>query len=433
MINLAAYKNSTLTALLVVLAMLLLCSCQRANAASVRVIELHGAIGPGEANFTSKQLALAWTAGDAGVILDLDSESGSPDAVGSILSDISAHSSQYPIAIYIHSHAVGPSAAIAVASKITAIDPGGVIGDATGTPVLLLKSAAGVSGRNAAIAAAFVSAEGAIPALNAVPGDTVTLTAPQALANGFADLSATGYTPILAKMGLANASLNVVQLDPYMSVAAWLSQGWVTIVLIVVGLLLIIAEMMTLHSWGLGGAIGAIIILLILTAHVIAGLGTWIGLALFFLGVGFLVIETHFLPGHGVSAIVGLGLIFLGFFLALGANAGTGGLVSVFAALLITIGTIVAFFLYLPKSKIWNKIGQNNRQSAESGYVSSEDFTGYLGQYGTALTVLRPVGTGEFSGVKLAVVSEDQFVSPGTQIRVVEVQGNKIVVKAAPE
>lgn len=423
-----------LVAVLVALAALSPGFTQRAMAATVRVIELHGSIGPGEASFADKQLTQAWKSGDSGVILDLDSQGGSTDSVSAILSSMAQHASQYPIAVYVHTHATGPASAIAVASKITAIDPGGVMGDAgDGTPVIFMKSAAGVSGRNSAIAAAFVKAESPIPALNLLPGDSITLTSQQALANGMVDLTATGYTPILAKMGIGSASLDVEQLDPYVSAAAWLSQGWVTILLIVIGLVLIIAEMMTMHSWGLGGVIGALVILLILTAHVMAGLGTWIGLALFFLGIGFLLVETHFLPGHGLSAIIGLALIFLGFFLALGANSGSGGVVSVLAALLITVGTVIAFFLYLPKSKIWNKLGQNNRQTAASGYVSSEDFTGYLGQYGTALTILRPVGTGEFSGVKLAVVSEDQFVSPGTPIQVIEVQGNRIVVKATSE
>jgi membrane-bound serine protease (ClpP class) len=424
---------SRLTGIAVFALLLLMTATTKALAASVRVIQLHGSIGPGEANFASKQMSEAYTEGDAGVIIDLDSENGSVDAASSVITSITQHASQYPIAVYVHTHAEGPAAAIAVASKLTVVDPGAILGNANGVPVDVLKSAAGLSGRNVALAAAFVKAESPMPTLNILPGDVATLTATQAVSNGMAEMSATGYTAILVRMGIPNASLSIHQVDPVMSVASWLSQGWVTILLIVLGLLLIIAEMLTFHSWGVGGAIGALVILLILTAHVIAGVGTWIGLALFFLGIGFLVIETHVLPGHGVSAIVGLGLIFTGFFLALGATSGTGGLVSIFAALLITLGTVVAFFLYLPKSRIWSRLGQNNSQTASSGYVASDDYTGYLGQYGTALTVLRPVGTGIFSGVKLPVVSEDKFVNPGTSIRVVEVQGSKIIVKAESE
>lgn len=400
------------------------------QASNVRVILVHGPIWPGQATFVEAQLSDAFKSGDSGAIVDLDSESGSADAVSSIMSSLSRHSAQFPIAVYVHTHATGPASAIAVASKLTAVDPSAIIGDAGGdTPAILLQSAAGASGRNPSIAAAFVRADSAIPSLNALPGDTVTLTAQQAQANGFAELIAPNYTPILVKMGLPNSSLTVEQIDPVVSFATWVAQGWVTIVLLVIGILLIIAEVMTLHSWGIGGIIGAFVILIILTAHVIAGLGTWIGLALFFAGIGLVVLESHVIPGHGISAIFGLGLIFFGFFLALG-SSGTTGTYSIIASLLATFGTVLSFFLYLPKSKVWNKIGQPMRQSATTGYVSSEDFTGYIGHKGTAATVLRPAGSGDFSGVRLSVVAEDGFVAAGTTIQIVEVQGNRIVIKA---
>ena len=46
-----------------------------------------------------------------------------------------------------------------------------------------------------------------------------------------------------------------------------------------------------------------------------------------------------------------------------------------------------------------------------------------------AVTLLRPSGTAEFDGVRLPVVSDGEFVSPGTAVQVVTVQGNRIVVR----
>ena len=59
------------------------------------------------------------------------------------------------------------------------------------------------------------------------------------------------------------------------------------------------------------------------------------------------------------------------------------------------------------------------RQTAAAGYVSSDDYTGFLGHVGIAVTLLRPSGTAEIEGVRLPVVSEGEFVSAGTAVQVV--------------
>ncbi len=54
---------------------------------------------------------------------------------------------------------------------------------------------------------------------------------------------------------------------------------------------------------------------------------------------------------------------------------------------------------------------------------------GFLGQRGVAVTLLRPSGTAEFDGVRLPIVSDGEFVPPGTSVQVVTMQGNRIVVR----
>ena len=42
--------------------------------------------------------------------------------------------------------------------------------------------------------------------------------------------------------------------------------------------------------------------------------------------------------------------------------------------------------------------------------------------------MLRPVGTADFDGVKLEVLAEGEFIEAGKPVRVVRVEGRKIVV-----
>jgi len=46
-----------------------------------------------------------------------------------------------------------------------------------------------------------------------------------------------------------------------------------------------------------------------------------------------------------------------------------------------------------------------------------------------ATTVLRPSGIVNFDGIKLDVVSEGEFIQPGSKVKIIKVEGRRIVVK----
>lgn len=402
----------------------------RADAPRVTVIDVHGAIWPGTATFVTQQIDDAWKSGAAGIILDLDTTRGSEDAAEAVKSAVLSRSRDLPIAAYVHDRALGPGSLIAISCKTLALSPGASLGGAANGGVKAdFRSAADATGRNPEVAAAFVSADSPLPSLGIKPTETLTLTTRQAQSVGYCDVVASDYPDVLAKMGLGSASLVPVHFDTWTAIALWVSQPWATILLLALGLALVIVEVMTWHSWGLAGLSGGALVLLIFAAHITVGTATWVGVVLFLAGVALMIFEAH-LPGHGLAVLGGLVLVFLGMYYALG-GAQTGALYSAAAALLTTIALISAFFIYLPRSPVWKKIGQPMRQTAAAGYVSSEDYTGFLGHIGIAATLLRPSGTAEIEGIRLAVVSEGEFIPAGTAIQVVLVQGSRVVVRAA--
>ena len=418
--------------LLILLLLLALGPSAHADPPRVVIINVHGAVWPGTAVFVRKQLDAAYQQGAAGVILDLDTTQGTPAAAEDIKKAVLEHAGSLPIAAYVHDRALGPGSLIAVACKTLALSPGASLGNAgDGSSKTEFKSAADATGRNPAVAAAFVSADTDLPALGVKGGDPLTLTAKQAQGAGYADAVASVTPEVLAKMGpgLVNAQTTTVNLDPWTAFSLWLTQPWATILLLAVGLTLVIVEMLTLHSWGVAGIVGGVLVATIFAAYITVGAATWVGILLFLAGAALLLVETHFLPGHGLPALAGLALIFTGMFFALGGTQ-AGGLVPAAAALLTTLALVIAFFLYLPRSGVWKRLGQPLRQTAAGGYVSGGDFTGYLGQIGVAVTLLRPSGTAEFGGVRLPVVTEGEFAAQGTPVQVVEVQGSRVVVRA---
>ena len=420
--------------ILAVLAALLLfgaMSASRADPPRVVVLNIHGTVWPGTAAFVRRNLDTAYQTGAAGVILDLDTTGGSPAAADEIKQAILDHQAAFPIAAFVHDRALGPGSLIAVACKTLVLSPAASLGAAGSAGKSDLRAAAEASGRNPALAAAFVSADGDLPALGVRAGDSLTLTAKQAQANGYADLVTALPADIPAKMGpgLAGASLSTVDLAPWNAAALWITQPWATVLLLVLGLALVLTEIVTLHTWGLAGIAGGVLVALIFAAYITVGAATGVGILLFLGGCALLLLETHVLPGHGWPAFLGLCLVFVGLFYALGGTQ-AGALYPAATALLATLAVLVGFFLYLPRSGVWKRLGQPLRQTALGGYVSSDDYTGYLGRRGLAVTLLRPSGTAEFDGIRLAVVSEGEFVSPGTPVQVVTVQGSRIVVRA---
>ena len=88
------------------------------------------------------------------------------------------------------------------------------------------------------------------------------------------------------------------------------------------------------------------------------------------------------------------------------------------------------FFLvkYLPKSTAFNKLVLSESEHAEKGFVSYPSDKDLVGKEGIAFTTLRPGGTAEINGRRIDVVAESEFITQGTKIKVVRVEGIKVVV-----
>jgi membrane-bound serine protease (ClpP class) len=429
---------------------LLFCACARSRGAEtspVFIIDVHDTVTQSQADFVTTKLAEAAREGASAVILDVDTLGGDLDAATRMSKAIISHDHDYVTVGYVHSKALSSGSLVTLSCKYIAMAPAATLGSAqphegysTGPagPEIMqwahheFQSVAEYRKRNPAIAEAWVTADTAIPGLVA-KGDILTLTTTNAPKYGYCDVVAADYPDILAYLHLTGSPIEHRTISWTQSVAIEIANPWVTILLLSIGLALVILEMMTLHSWGIAGLIGGLVVVTVFVAHIIAGTAGWIGLILFLGGIVLLLFETHVFPGHGLSAMAGLILIFAGLFLALGGGAAnTGAIYTSLTSIVFTIGIVIAFFIYLPKSRIWSKIGQNMQQKASTGYVTSADFTGYLGSSGVSVTLLRPSGIAEVGGARLNVVSEGAFVQPGSPVEVVAVQGNRVVVREVP-
>lgn len=154
----------------------------------------------------------------------------------------------------------------------------------------------------------------------------------------------------------------------------------------------------------------------------------WLAFLALLLGVIAFVLEALVFPGFGVSGIVGIILVGWGvLLLAVDVTQATAALV------LALIATIVIFILGLrmmSSYNMWYKLTLQNKQNSKEGYVApAPELSLFAGKEGVALTPLRPAGSAEVEGQRLDVVSEGEFIRAGMRVKVIKVEGTRIVVK----
>ncbi|MCL2866494.1 MAG: hypothetical protein FWF47_01895, partial [Clostridia bacterium] len=68
-------------------------------------------------------------------------------------------------------------------------------------------------------------------------------------------------------------------------------------------------------------------------------------------------------------------------------------------------------------------------ETVENGYRAAESGAAVPGMEGVASTVLRPTGIAVFGEERLNVMTNGDFINPGTPVVITATEGAKIVVK----
>jgi membrane-bound serine protease (ClpP class) len=221
----------------------------------------------------------------------------------------------------------------------------------------------------------------------------------------------------------------------------------VTVLLVVIGFTGLILEL-KVPGTAVPGIVSALCFILVFWAHTqFSGQIAVLGALLFILGLVLVLIEVFVLPGFGVAGVTGivlmlaaLGLATVG--LADGGLPTTGGdwvrLGSKVSQYLFGMigGTALAFGIarYLPHMPYANRMmllppGEQVRGAVEFVMPGVAEAAGLLGAVGLTMTVLRPAGSVQFGDLYIDVVSDGSFVPAGARVQVVEVEGNRIVVR----
>jgi len=131
-----------------------------------------------------------------------------------------------------------------------------------------------------------------------------------------------------------------------------------------------------------------------------------------------------FVPGGVLGVVGGLALIVA---LIVGFVAFPGYGLYVAVGILILVG--VAIFLWIklfPNSRMGRKMTVMHDMS--SSKATEDGLAALLGKEGEALSELRPAGFALIEGRRVDVVAEGRMIATGTKVRVIEVEGNRVIV-----
>lgn len=115
-----------------------------------------------------------------------------------------------------------------------------------------------------------------------------------------------------------------------------------------------------------------------------------------------------------------------------GISYAVGGENALYVAVVISLAVIailIYFIKYMGKSKFLKELVLFDKSTKERGYNSAENREYLLGKRGTVTGECRPAGTVLIDKKYIDAVTEGDYVKKGEIVEVVQVNGNRVVVR----
>ncbi len=362
-----------------------------------------------------------------------------------------------PVYVFINKDAASAGALISIACDSIYMAPGASIGAATvvtgGTGEAapdkyqsymrsIMRSTAEATGRDPRIAEAMVDENLEVDSISAA-GEVITFSTSEAIKYGYCTAQVSSIEEILERNGIKDYQITRFQLSFAEKVIALFLNPFISGLLILVMLGGIYFE---LQTPGVGFPLLAAVVALVmyLVPYYLNGLAEYWEIAVFLIGLVLIALEVFVIPGFGLAGISGLALTIGALVLIMLNNNSfdfffvdiSEVLEAALTALLGILGGIVLMFAgstRLTNSAAFRRISLQNKQYRTEGYVSKPQANGYIGQEGTAYTVLRPSGKIMIDEELYDAYTRGEYIDRGEKVVVVSDEGSSLRVKLAKD
>ncbi len=419
------------------------------NESTVYRVPVTGEIELGLAPYIQRAVKEAAEVGAAALILDIDTPGGRVDAA-EIISD-ALTDSEVPVYSLVNRRAYSAGALIALSTSRIYMRPASVIGaatpvDGTGTKApekivsamrSQMRALAESNGLEPEVAAAMVDEDIEIDGV-VESGKLLTLTTEEAVEIGYAE-AIEDLDALLVELGHEGATVVTLELNWAEHLVRFFSSSVVSPFLLSLGFLGLLIEIRT-PTFGLAGTMGLISLGLFFGSNMIVGLAGLEDVLIVGAGLVLLGIEAFVVPGFGIFGVAGIVAILAGLYMSLLGNIPTmpdftRAAWVLTSSMLLLIGSAWALIRTLPSS---SRLAESGifllaKTTSATGYESAEVRSDLVGKHGTAITDLRPAGTALVGNERIDVVSESEWISAGTPVKILSAEGYRHIVRSVSE
>ncbi len=399
---------------------------------SVYEVTLQGTVDAGLASLLRRAIATAEEAGADVLLVRITTLGGAVNAAVS-MKDMLLETQLTKVAL-ITGRSWSAGVLLTLACDHVFMAPGSSLGAAEPRPMdektisaikAEMEATASVYGRDPTIAAAMVDQRIEIPDLVAA-GELLTLTAERALEVDFIDgIEQTGEAALGA---LDLRSTQVISVEPTTIdiFAQYVTDPFIAPLILALGFAGILVEMFV-PGFGFPGGLGLLAFATYFIGHISAGYAGMSIALLFVAGIGLLAAEV-FVPGFGIMGIGGvLAMLASIYFASPTPAAATWSILAALGAVILTAGILIRMGTRLT---LWRRLLLNTEETQDRGYVAQTSLRDLVDRQGIAVTSLRPAGTVEVDGERIDVVTSGEYVAKETPVRIVRVEGRRVVVRA---
>lgn len=435
---------------------------EAAEAGPVIVIPIKTEISEAQFYFLRRALKEAEREKASAVVIDMDTYGGELKAANNSMDALLK--TRVPTFTYINPRALSAGALIALATQKIYMAPGGSIGAAA--PVMsggedvpktmtdkivsatsaMARAAAEKNGHRPELADAFISKDREVKIGDVVvhkADSLLTLSAAEAaklydnkplLAAGIAD----SLEDMLKSAGLTGP-MRTIEPSGFEQMAFWITA--LAPLFLLGGMLGAYIEFKT-PGFGLPGILSICCFAIFFTGHYLAGLAGWEVGAIFVIGLLLVMGELVLHPGTIIPGVAGV-LLMVGALIWAMIDRYPGEpflptsemlvrpLMNLAIAVVLAIAAGWALAKYLPRTSFYHRIVLLSTVHGNPMVAGIRTNPVELGQSGTAQSMLRPSGKAEFGGHTVDVITQGEFIDPGLPVRVVALDGLRVVVEKA--
>jgi membrane-bound serine protease (ClpP class) len=231
----------------------------------------------------------------------------------------------------------------------------------------------------------------------------------------------------------------------------WLNSPAVMAVLVMLAMLGAYLELSS-PGVGLPGLVAVICIVTIIGSKHLVGMANWVEILVLVLGVLLLLVEIFVLPGFGIAGFLGIVFILAGLFGMLVENLpnevpwpdsqfewdqfsdGLLGLLAGLAGFVLLAWLVARYMPHIPflRGLILSPTpapGGGGAVSMTSPPTSQVEGV-KVADKGEVVSPLRPAGKAKFGDAIVDVVAVAEFIEKGVEVEIIEIRGNRVVVRA---